>query len=254
MRVQILGAHQGETRDTRFISILVGDHLAIDAGGLTSSLSLDQQFAVDAILITHRHFDHIKDLPMLAHNIWERKALQIYCTEDTRQMIQRHIFNNEIWPAMHEDSPPNHSVVFHDVKPESNFKLLGYEVCAVPLPHTVPSVGYQIKRDGKSMFYTSDTRSDGEPRWTSLRPDVLIMETTMSNRADADAERFGHTTPMSLGRELRAFHDKQGYYPRVICVHMNPKHDKQIRIELAALSKELQADITASHEGMVIEV
>ena len=59
---------------------------------------------------------------------------------------------------------------------------------------------------------------------------------------------------MSLARELGVFHDKQGYYPRVVCLHMNPKHDKQIREELATVASDLQAEITAAQEGMVIDV
>jgi len=35
---------------------------------------------------------------------------------------------------------------------------------------------------------------------------------------------------------------------------MNPKHDKQIREELATVASDLQAEITAAQEGMVIDV
>src|SRR5437879_11496882 len=115
MQVRILGAHQGESRDVRFVAILIDNHLAIDAGGLTSSLTLDEQLAIEALLITHQHYDHIKDLPMLAHNLWETKSLQIYCTYETRQMLERHIFNDEIWPRMRKDVPGYHRILFHTV-------------------------------------------------------------------------------------------------------------------------------------------
>ena len=254
MRVQILGAHQGESRDMRFMSILVDDRLAIDAGGLTTSLSLEQQLAVDAVLITHRHYDHIKDLPMLAHNTWEIKSLEIYCTDDTRKMIQAHLFNDEIWPALREDDPPYHRVIYHKVTPGQPFSLLGYDILPVTMPHSVPTVGYLVERGGKSLFYTADTRADGVPNWFSLRPDLLVVETTMSNQFDKEAARFGHMTPMTLGNELRAFHARQGYYPRTVCVHINIKHDRQVRDELAQLSHDLQAEVLAGYEGMVIDL
>jgi hypothetical protein len=76
----------------------------------------------------------------------------------------------------------------------------------------------------------------------------------MSNRYDAAAQRFKHMTPMSLGQELRAFHARQGYYPRTVCVHINPRHEQQVREELAALSRELQAEITPAYEGMTLEI
>ncbi len=40
MQVRILGAHQGQTRDMGFMSILIDGHLAIDAGNLLSGLTL----------------------------------------------------------------------------------------------------------------------------------------------------------------------------------------------------------------------
>lgn len=254
MRVQILGAHQGESRDMRFMSILVDNQLAIDAGGLTTSLSLEEQYAIEAILITHQHFDHIKDLPMFAHNLWESKDIHVYCTDDTRVMLEQHIFNDQIWPNMTKDRPGTHRVIFHAVEAGRWFDLLEYKILPVPMVHTVPTVGYLIEREGKSMFYTADTRSDGHQEWASTRPDVLIIETTMSNQFDADASRFKHLTPVSLGRELRAFHTRQGYYPRTVCVHINPKHEQQVRRELADLSKELQAEITPAYEGMVLDL
>ena len=111
MQIRILGAHQGESRDMRFMSILIDNRLVIDAGGLTSSLSLEEQHAIDAVLITHQHFDHIKDLPMFAHNLWETKNVNIYCTYNTRLMLERHILNDEIWPSMVRDTPGDYRVI-----------------------------------------------------------------------------------------------------------------------------------------------
>jgi ribonuclease BN (tRNA processing enzyme) len=254
MQVHILGAHQGESREMRFMSILIDGKLAIDAGGLTSALSIEEQLGIEAVLITHQHYDHIKDLPVLAHNIWETKSLEIYATYNTRQMLERHLFNDEIWPSMRKDASGYHRIIYHSVEPDRQFSLLGYKILAVSMPHSVPTVGYRVEKNGKSMFYTADTRGDGNPVWSSTRPDLLIIETTSSNRSDAEAARFHHMTPLSLAQELRAFHDQQGYYPRTVCVHINPKHDAEIREELARLSEELNADISAAHEGMVIEL
>jgi glyoxylase-like metal-dependent hydrolase (beta-lactamase superfamily II) len=68
LEVRILGAHSGEAKGLRMSSILVDGVLALDAGGLTSNLSLSEQQKIRAVLITHHHFDHSRDLVTLAAN------------------------------------------------------------------------------------------------------------------------------------------------------------------------------------------
>ncbi len=69
MKVQFLGAHNCESLETRLVSLLVDDVLALEAGGLTSGLSFVAQLKLKGILLTHDHYDHIRDIPMLGMNL-----------------------------------------------------------------------------------------------------------------------------------------------------------------------------------------
>lgn len=253
MKMKILGAHQGESNTIRFMSLMLDGRLVIDAGGLTGALSLDEQLSIDAALITHQHHDHIKDLPGFIHNRWQEKGLDLYCTAHTQGVLQAHMFNDVTWPSM-THSVTRHSLVFHGVHPGEAFDLLGYRVLPIEVSHTVPTVGYCISRDRATVFYTADTRATGAANWSHTRPDLLVAETTMSSEYEEVAKQFGHMTPLSLGNELRAFHNEQGYFPRTVCVHINPRHEARIREEIAALSRELGASIELGYEGLELEV
>ncbi|MEO5952099.1 MAG: MBL fold metallo-hydrolase, partial [Chloroflexia bacterium] len=225
-----------------------------DAGGLTTALSLEEQEQIEVMLVTHRHYDHIKDLVGLAHNNWMLRSLHVYCIDDVRSALQAHIFNDVLWPTMSVQIGPYFPITWHRVEPGVPFEVLGYHVTPIEMSHTVPTVGYYIERDGASFFYTADTRGDGAPSWTGIRPDLLIAETTMASANEQLAYTFGHMTPMSLGNELKAFCEVQNYYPKTVCVHINPHEEAQVIRELAALSQELAADITAGSEGMIFKL
>ncbi|UCH43884.1 MAG: MBL fold metallo-hydrolase [Dehalococcoidales bacterium] len=49
---------------------MVDNILALDAGAITSSLSLADQQKIQAILLTHQHYDHIRDIPTVAMNLY----------------------------------------------------------------------------------------------------------------------------------------------------------------------------------------
>ena len=58
----------GETPKHRTSAFVLDDRLAIDAGSLTSGLTLKAQCALEACLVSHAHLDHIRDLATLADN------------------------------------------------------------------------------------------------------------------------------------------------------------------------------------------
>ncbi|HKO02488.1 MAG TPA: 3',5'-cyclic-nucleotide phosphodiesterase, partial [Thermoanaerobaculia bacterium] len=68
MRLKVLGAYGASDAEHNLTGYLIDDWLAVDAGTLTSKLSLAQQSRIQAVYITHTHADHIRDLPHLIHN------------------------------------------------------------------------------------------------------------------------------------------------------------------------------------------
>ena len=71
MHLRILGAHQLESRDHRLTALLVDGRLALDAGSLGRGLTLEEQGRIAAVALTHRHYDHLRDLPTLGMAIGE---------------------------------------------------------------------------------------------------------------------------------------------------------------------------------------
>ena len=68
MEFRVLGGHQADSTEGRPISFLIDGTIAIDAGGLTGALSMADQNRVEHVLVTHQHFDHIRDLAFLGLN------------------------------------------------------------------------------------------------------------------------------------------------------------------------------------------
>ncbi|HMA37495.1 MAG TPA: MBL fold metallo-hydrolase, partial [Chloroflexia bacterium] len=158
MHIRLLGVHQGESKTTKFISILVDDVLAIDAGSLTSGLTFEEQSKLASILVTHCHYDHIKDIPMIAFNMMHTNQIMVYCQADTREALESHIMNQSIWPKMYDiPRPEAPSIRFYDVQAGQQFRADGYSVLPIQMQHPVPTVGYSVARNGKSFFFTSDT-------------------------------------------------------------------------------------------------
>ena len=70
MKIEVLGASGSASKGCRLTSLLINDTIALDAGSLAQTLTIERQEAVRSILLTHSHLDHTLGLPdlMLLHH------------------------------------------------------------------------------------------------------------------------------------------------------------------------------------------
>jgi ribonuclease BN (tRNA processing enzyme) len=252
MNICFLGAHNLESQSSRFLSLLIDDVLAIDAGGLTSSLSFPVQQQLKAILLTHHHYDHIRDIPAIAMNFYLQSAtIDVYSTQTVYDALTTYLLNGKLYPKFQELPEAKPTVRFRMIEPYRSEQIEGYSILAVPVNHSKASVGYQVTSpNGKVVFCTGDTGPGLASCWERVSPQLLIIEVTVPDRYEEWAVPSGHLTPGLLSRELASFRELKGYLPRVITVHMSPRLEKEIEAEVALVAKALDVSITLAYEGM----
>jgi ribonuclease BN (tRNA processing enzyme) len=256
MKITFLGAHNFESRDSRCVCLLIDEVLAVDAGALTSSLTFDEQQNLKAVLLTHQHYDHIRDIPALAINFFTfDKTIDVYSTPSVRDALSDHLLNGVLYPAFMTKPAEKPSVNFHLLEIGRSQSIAGYDVLPVPVRHAVPAVGVQITSpEDRSVFYTSDTGPGLADCWRQVSPDLLITEVTVLNERRDFAIESGHLTPDLLREELESFRNIKGYLPQVLLVHTNPQEEKQTMREIDAVEKALNIEIPPAREGMQIEL
>mgnify|MGYP001027720203 CR=1 FL=1 len=252
MDIQVLGAHNCESQNSKFMSLLIDDTLAIDAGGLTSSLSFPAQQKIKAVLLTHQHYDHIRDVPAIAMSFYLRgTTINIYSTQPVYDALSTHLLDGNLYPKFLEQPLQNPTIKFTVIEAYKIKQIEGYDVLAVPVNHTVPTVGYQVTSpDGKAVFYTGDTGPDLANCWRYVSPHLLFIEVTAPDSYEKFAKESGHLTPSLLKRELISFQEVKGYLPQVVVVHMNPNLEEEIAAEVAAVARDLNNPITLAYEGI----
>ncbi len=255
MEIQVLGAHAAEAKGARLTSLLIDEVLAIDAGGLTAALSFPQQGEIKAVLLTHHHFDHTRDLITLGANAgYWRGQIEVYGLRYTLDVVTSCLLDGKIYANLLEyPSKEKPSLLLKTIEPYKKEVIAGYDVLALPVKHSVPTVGYQITSpDGKSLFYTGDTGPGLSQCWLHISPHLFITEIAGPNEFGDWLKGVGHLSANLLKEELIQFKELKGYLPHIIAIHIGNPYEQQIGKEVARLAEELGADISLGHEDMKI--
>jgi cAMP phosphodiesterase len=255
MEIRILGAHSTEAKGLRLVSFLIDSVLALDAGGLTASLSLSEQQQIRAILLTHHHFDHTRDLVTFgANGATFPQSVDVYALSQTLDVVNSCLLDGKMyadfskWPS--KEKP---FLQLKIIEPFQEQGIQGYDVLPVPLQHTVPSVGYQVtSKDSKSLFYTGDTGPGLAACWQHISPQLLIIEVSGTNKAQDFLKSVGHLSAGLLKEELVQFRQAKRYLPRVVVVHIPSQSQREVEQEVKEVGRELGISIDVGYEDMRI--
>lgn len=242
MRLDVLGCHGGELPGHKTTCFLVDEVLAIDAGALTGSLPLEKLCRVDDLLLTHSHFDHVKDLPLLADLVvgWRDRPVTVHASQECTRTLKKSVFNGALWPDFTKIPTAKNPVIrFKPFRAGSTFKIGKYTVRSIPVKHPVESCGFVVS-DGQSTLAISGDTGPTRDLWKVLNAEknlkALLLETSFPNKLQKLADVSGHLTPNTLKGELAKF-SRNG--ASVLLYHLKPAYVAQLKKELAGLPVEV---------------
>jgi ribonuclease BN (tRNA processing enzyme) len=237
MHLRVLGCAGSEFPGHHSPGFLIDRTLLLDAGTIGAVLSEHDQWLIRNILLSHCHLDHIKGIPLLADNIITRgvdHTIRLVGTAEILNGIRQHLFNNVIWPDFSLILSKEHPVVeYHEIKVGQKFSINEYTVLSIPVNHSIPAVGYILRKGNSALLYTGDT-GPTDLIWQSANDlSAVIVEASFPNGMEKLALLTGHLTPSMLRLEL----DKlQSLPPIILVTHPKPQYYKQIQMELRQLN------------------
>ena len=243
MRLRVLGCHGGESPTHRTTCFLVDDVLALDAGALTRGLSVAEQAKVDHVVLSHAHLDHVRDLALIADNVIgvRKKPLEIHAAPFTAEAIEKHIFNDVIWPNFAKipnpaDPEGRPTIRIERLTPGTPFRLGDHTVRTVPVNHPVDCQALFVSTKAGTLVYSGDT-GPTDKLWEELNAledlRAFIFEVSFPNHMTKLAEVSGHLTPEMMAAELRKFRPRTD--AAVLLYHMKPGFFDVLKAQVAEL-------------------
>ena len=262
-------------------------HLLVDAGeGVAKSLekidpsyshnvdNINSKFLNDpvvnipnAVLVTHSHNDHIKDLPLIGAKYFERKseALKVFCTRECHEQL------NNKFPDLVSKTNSNNRISFTIIRPNEPFSVGPISVTPISAYHgdSAPegSVIYILRLpDSKKVIIGWDFLSlpddiDQNQFWN---PDLVILGTQTYN-PHPETGLISVSDSIELVRRWNAkecylvhyrgltdFEDAKNQWFRGPTKAMNSEElQKTINENLRITGKEGRYKIIVAKEGMV---
>jgi ribonuclease BN (tRNA processing enzyme) len=238
MRIKLLGSSVEDPSRRQYVtSYLINESVAVDAGCLGFYRTPQEQEAIRDVFLTHSHSDHTASLPIFIENAWtpSDQCPRIYGGPETLDSVQRHIFNDVMWPdfvALSRNMSP--FLQLCPLQAEVPVHAAGLQITPVPVNHIVPTVGYVIRDQQGAVIVCGDTGPTSRiwevaHRTAGLR--AVFLEACFPNSMKALADASLHLTPAMFCREVA----KMPSGVKVVAVHMKVRYREALIPELFAL-------------------
>ncbi len=152
--------------NTYVIGKINGDCIVIDMGSTDEKVYeyIDAHYEkVDALLLTHAHFDHIRGVPKFLKHFKSKGDIPVYLSSEDEPLLQS--------PALNSSFMANEKVQMNittiPVNDGDEIKLKGFHIKVIATPfHTRGSVCYLF--DDDNALFTGDTLFKGSIGRTDL--------------------------------------------------------------------------------------
>jgi ribonuclease BN (tRNA processing enzyme) len=238
MRFTVLGCSGGVGSGRQTTCFRLDADVLIDAGTGVFGLELEELVAIDQVFLTHSHLDHVVGLPLLVDSVahLRQRPLVVHAIAQTREVLQRHVFNGQVWPDFTRiPDPRSPCLVFADLTPAVPVAIgAGREVTALPARHSVPAVGFQVRAPGGSLVFGGDS-TGGEDFWEAVNriEDLryLLVETAFSEERREIALASMHLSPGLLAQQLALLHRR----PQIYITHLKPGEEERTLAQIARM-------------------
>jgi ribonuclease BN (tRNA processing enzyme) len=236
MKLTVLGCSGGIGGGRHTTSFLLDDDILIDAGSGVTTLELEQMKAIDHVVITHSHLDHVLGLPLLLDTVGDARAapVVVHALPAVLEILAADLFNWRLWPDFREiPSAAAPWLRFAPMRIGEALTLGARRIVPLPVQHVVPACGVALRGPGGSLAFSGDTTAcPALIAALNALPDLrhLVIETSFEN-AHADIARDSqHHWPDSLAVELAQL----AAQPDIWITHLKPGNETAIMAELHA--------------------
>lgn len=243
-------------------SVLINDDLLIDLGPDLMAATQGHGVTLAALrycLQTHEHADHLDPSHFLsrsaASGVRDVPHLHFYATEGAIDGALRGIGAHQPVDALRVSGTSgllNLSV--HAIEPFQALAVGPYQICTVPATHdpTIVALLYVIERDGRTLFYGTDTGPLSEATWNALRNgrhrfNAVILDHTfgLGDRASGHLNREQFLEQIARMRDAGLLADGARIFAHHLAHHSNPVHPALVEITA-------RDGYEVAHDGLII--
>lgn len=201
--------------------------LDLGCGTLSALTALTAPESLDALFLTHWHYDHASDLLPLIYRLEAMgKKLAVYAPVDESSPIRQ----AALGCAMIE---------LHDVAAGDVIEIGSAQVRIVAARHPVPAVMLRISHEGKTLCYTGDTNTiDGLAEFAD-HADLLLADGLFTDALWAEGKPH-----LSASLAARLAQDAQA--KQLVITHLNPTIDP---VTLLKEARSIRLDATLASPG-----
>ncbi|MBV0903233.1 MBL fold metallo-hydrolase [Haloarcula salina] len=249
MRLTFLGTGSAMPTGTRMQSGYLletgGNRLLVDCGsGVLHALARTEigYEAVDTVLLSHHHLDHVSDLDVLLKARWlaGETALTVAGPPGTSQLVRDLL-------SVHDYMEGRLDLTLRDLD-EGTFELAGFDGAAFETRHSMQCFAYRLAvGDGPTITLGGDSEAFTDLVEFADGSAVLVHDCSFPDDVDVS----NHPTPSALGRTLAEADAEVG---RVYLSHLYPHTEGRHEEMLDSLGEQYDGDVRFAEDGVTITV